>query len=157
MAQEALRVAFEDHYARLLRLAVLLAGRVDTAEDLVQDAFVRAAPKLESLDPTRVGPYLRSVVVNQWKNRVRRLALERRLARSLRASGVATDDVDPRGSVWVAILRLPVRQRATVVLKYYEDLSEREIASVLGCSVGTVKSQLSKATRKLRRELADES
>lgn len=157
MAQEALRVAFEDHYARLLRLAVLLSGRVDTAEDLVQDAYVRAAPKLESLEPTRVGPYLRSVVVNQWKNRVRRLALERRLARSLRGSGVATDDVDPRGSVWVAILRLPVRQRATVVLKYYEDLSEREIASVLGCSVGTVKSQLSKATRKLRRELADES
>ena len=157
MAQEALRIAFEEHYVWLVRLAVLLTGRVDTAEDLVQDAFLRAAPKIESLDSTRVRPYLRIVVMNEWKNRVRRLALERRIARLLQPTNAQVDGVDPRGSVWLAILHLPPRQRAAVVLRYYEDLPEREIASVLGCSVGTVKSQLNKAARKLRKELADES
>lgn len=62
----------------------------------------------------------------------------------------ATRDVDQRDAVWRALARLPARQRAVIVLRYYEDLTEAQVAEVLGCSIGTVKSQASRALTKLR-------
>ena len=73
------------------------------------------------------------------------------------ASSVRDDEViENRETLWGAIRRLPVRQRACVVLRYYEGLTEKETAEVLGCSVGTVKSQTSRALSHLRKELSDE-
>jgi RNA polymerase sigma-70 factor (sigma-E family) len=151
--QEALQAAFERHYVRLLRLSILLLGSCEAGEDLVQEAFIRAVPRLEGLGPTEFGPYLRTTTLNLWKNRLRRAAIERRhhsLARPEAHGGVALED---RDAVWRVVRRLPDRQRACIVLRYYEDLSEREVAEILGCSVGTVKSHSSRAIARLRKEL----
>lgn len=154
--REALRAAFEEHYAPLLRLCIALSGRVEVAEDIVQDAFVRVAPRVAGLRPDEVGPYLRRVVVNLWKDRLRRFATELKHLRQEPSPPAAATTGEDRDAMWRALLRLPTRQRACVVLRYYEDLSEREVAEVLSCSTGTVKSQTSRALSKLRRELADE-
>jgi len=149
-----LRTAFEEHATALLRLCTLLTGRREVAEDLVQDAFVRLAPRIERLYPDAVWPYLRRIAVNLWKNRLRRLALE---ARHRHAEVVLPPDPQPeRLAMWSAVRTLPPRQRATVVLRYYEDLTESDTARVLGCSIGTVKSQTSKALAKLERELRND-
>jgi RNA polymerase sigma-70 factor (sigma-E family) len=153
-----LRVAFEQHAPALLRFALLLAGRRETAEDIVQESFIRLAPKLDGLDPDAVWPYLRRVAINIWKNRLRRLSVEARFRSRSGASAVSQPaaNVEDRDRVWRAVSGLPMLQRACVVLRYYEDLSERETASVLGCSVGTVKSQTSRALLKLDEVLRDE-
>src|SRR4051812_41154747 len=75
----SLTTAWESHRTPLLRLAVLLTGSQEAAEDLVQEAFVRAAAHLRSLAPDAVRPYLRTTVLNLWRKRVRRLSLERRV------------------------------------------------------------------------------
>lgn len=147
----ALREAYEQHAARILRLCVLLTGRQETAEDLVQEAFVRVAPKLAQVEREQVGAYLRATVLNLWRNRLRRLAVEHRLHR-IDDSRVEMA-FEERDAMWSAIRRLPPRQRACLVLRFYEDLTERETAAVLGCSVGTVKSQTSRAVRRMRDEL----
>ena len=153
----AMREAFEAHYVSLLRLGTALVGHRDVAEDLVQEAFVKAAPKLERLNPEETGPYLRRVVVNLSRDRFRRLAVEirhhRKEARNEPDRSHSTED---RQMLWRSILRLPIRQRACVVLRFYEGMSEAEVAEVLECAVGTVKSQTSRAITKLRKELGDE-
>jgi RNA polymerase sigma-70 factor (sigma-E family) len=151
-----LRLVFDRNGVALLRLCTLLTKRREDAEDLVQESFIRLAPKLDALGDEMVWPYLRQIALNLWKNRLRRLAMEIRIR--------AHRDVDPppggsayeeRDRVWAALLELPARQRACVVLRYYEDLTERETAAVLGCSVGTVKSQSSKALARLGEVLRD--
>jgi RNA polymerase sigma-70 factor (sigma-E family) len=152
---EVLQAAFEAHYSGLVRLATLLNGRQDVAEDLVQEAFVRSVHKLSSLPEHAIGSYLRSTVVNLWKNHIRRLAAERRRGAEPIMPGAATT-LETRDELWRAVTQLPRRQRACLVLRYYEDLSERETASLLGCTVGTVKSQTSRALRRLREEVGDD-
>jgi RNA polymerase sigma-70 factor (sigma-E family) len=149
------RDVFVRHYEPLLRLAVLLTGSRETAEDVVQDVFSRALSRITDLPDSQQFPYLRAAVWNAWRNVLRRRAVERR-HRSV-PSPIADDDaLEDRDAVWGAIKRLPVRQRACVVLRYYEGLTERETADMLGCSVGTVKSQTSRALSHLRKELSDE-
>ena len=154
--QEALRVAFQDHYLPLLRLCTLLTGRQDVAEDIVQEAFVRVGPKIGSIPTKDVGWYLRRTAVNLWKNNLRRLALERRHHRTSRDERASGTSLEERDALWREVLRLPNRQRACLVLRYYEDLSERQVAAVLGCSIGTVKSQTARALTRLRKEIEDE-
>jgi RNA polymerase sigma-70 factor (sigma-E family) len=153
---DALRIAFDRHGGSLLRLCTLLTGRREEAEDLVQESFVRMAPKAGALDEEATWPYLRRIAVNLWKNRLRRLAVEGRVRgrRDLDPPSAASRFED-RDLMWGAVLRLPPRQRACVVLRYYEDLTERETAAVLGCSVGTVKSQSAKALARLGEALGD--
>jgi RNA polymerase sigma-70 factor (sigma-E family) len=156
LVDEPLRAAFEEHYSGVVRFCVLLSGRRDVAEDLAQEAFVRLASKIGGLGPEAVGPYVRRSAVNLWKNRLRRLALERRhQTTAVEPAASTSTTVEERDEVMAALRRLPVRQRACVVLRYYEDLSEKETAAALGCSAGTVKSQTSKALARLRRELTD--
>jgi RNA polymerase sigma-70 factor (sigma-E family) len=157
-AQEAMRAAYEEHYVLLLRLCILLSGDRQVAEDIVQDAFVRIAPRIGEVPAENMGPYLRRVVVNLWKNRLRSLTRERR-ARDRSAINFATDPTgrEDGAALRSAVLRLPKRQRACLILRYYEDLPEREVASLLGCSLGTVKSQTSRALDRLRKEFESEA
>jgi RNA polymerase sigma-70 factor (sigma-E family) len=155
-AQDATRRAFDDHYERLFRLALLLTRDPYEAEDIVQDAFVRSSKRLDSLPGDEVGPYLRTAVVNGWRSRMRRLRVRAHHLPLLSAPDRGAVDLDAARDLWTLVLGLPPRQRATVVLRYYEDLSEQATAEVLGCSVGTVKSQLSRAIEHLRRRYEDE-
>jgi RNA polymerase sigma-70 factor (sigma-E family) len=154
LPEEAWRNAFTQYFPDLVRLAALLDGSPDNAEDLAQEAFVRAASRLESMGDESVKPYLMRTVVNLWKNSIRRRVLERRsIVIPIDQSDDEMHSVDERDRVWTALSHLPRRQRGCVVLRYYEDLSEAETAHILGISRGAVKSHLNRALRKLEEEL----
>lgn len=150
---------FNEHHRRAVRLAYLLTGDHHQAEDVVADAMTKVWVQWRRGRVDDVGPYLRRAVANQANSRLRRRYLERREAsrRSGDARGTrrVDDDAADHDTVWQAIQRLPDRQRQVVVLRYYEDLSEADTASVLGVSVGTVKSSLSRGLARLEELLAD--
>ena len=142
-----------------LRLGYLLTGSRDDAEDLAQEAFVRLAGKFSHMRaPELFEAYLRKTVVNLFVSKLRRRSLERkrlqRDAASLQRTTAVIDgpatDVASRESLWALLQRLPQRQRAAIVLRYYEDLSERQIAEVLATSIPSVKSLLRRALDTLR-------
>ncbi|MDP9203301.1 MAG: SigE family RNA polymerase sigma factor [Gemmatimonadota bacterium] len=153
-ASEAWRLAFEGHYRAMLRLAVLLTGSREVAEDLVHDTFLRTADRMAALSPEDMWPYLRRSLINRWKNTRRRQSIERRLqSSSPQDPDVTGDAIDDRDMLWRAMRVLSPRQRACLILRYYEDLTERETADVLRCSVGSVKSHTSRGVARLRREV----
>jgi RNA polymerase sigma factor (sigma-70 family) len=143
-----------------LRFAYYLSGDPERARDLVQDAFERVAGRFAHLrQPDRFDLYLRRTIVNLHTSRLRRLRLERAyLAREAGRVAPAREDPDPaqRDEVWQAILALPSRQRAAVVLRYYEDLSERDSAEILRCSVGALNQLVVRATAALRTALGED-
>jgi RNA polymerase sigma-70 factor (sigma-E family) len=142
------------HHAEALRLAYLLCGDPQRAEDAVADAFVKVFRRWDrgGIDSPRA--YIRRAVVNEVNSRFRRLALERREAskRSGDARGVRelADDVADHDAVFRALQALPERQRTAVVLRYYNDLSEADTAAAMGVSPGTVKSSVSRGLERLR-------
>lgn len=142
---------FDENFASLRRLAFALVGEATSAEEIAQEAFVRLYASWRRLDQIDHAPsFLRQIVVNLCRSRGRRLALQQRVDPLLRTPlSVEQPDVALQLDVWVALESLPQRQRACVVLRYLEDLTEPEIAELLGCSTGTVKSQLHKARAKL--------
>lgn len=131
----------------LVRLAFLLVGAEGQAEELVHDAFAAVLERWGSLE--RPAAYLRTCVVNGARRVNRRKALERRW-RGLGAPGDAELGAD---HLLDALRRLPAKQRAALVLRYYEDLPEAEIATVLGVRPGTVKSLLHRGLTHLRGEI----
>ncbi|WP_309236860.1 SigE family RNA polymerase sigma factor, partial [Micromonospora sp. S-DT3-3-22] len=143
----------------LLRTAYLLAGDWATAEDLLQTALTKtylAWRRLGGIEA--VEPYARRVMVNTstswWR---RRWHGERPTEVLPERAGV--DEIEQqldRDALWRHLRRLPARQRAVLVLRYYEDLSEAQTAALLEISPGTVKSQTSRALNTLRRRLAAE-
>jgi len=147
-----LRAAFDAHHLALFRLALVLTHDRHEAEDIVQDVFERASSKLAPLREDEVGPYLRAAVVNHYRSRLRRLRVQASRYAHLAAPEVVVDAAEVQ-DLWEAVTALPTRQRATIVLRYYEDLSFEETASVMRCSTGTVKSQSSRALHALRRRL----
>jgi RNA polymerase sigma factor (sigma-70 family) len=152
--EDALARAFERHRAALFRMAFVITGSAEEADDVVQDAFLRAGPMLAALPDDEVRPYLRAAVVNGWRSKVRReMRLREKLPKLLRPRSVP--ELDEREDMWRSVLALPVRQRACVVLRFYEDLPLDEIGLVLGCSTGTVKSQIHRALARLRKEHED--
>jgi RNA polymerase sigma-70 factor (sigma-E family) len=154
----------EDLYTRhapaAMRLAYFLTGDRELAVDLVQDAFVRVAGRFRHLrEPDAFDAYLRRTIVNLFTSHLRRLRLERRaLQRQLAASRPARGEVDfaEQDAIWSALQTLHPRQRAAVVLRYYEDLSERETAVVLGCSVGAAKQLVKRGLTALRGRIGSE-
>ena len=133
----------------MLRLARLLTGSPAVAEELVQDAFIKFARSHGKKDEPAA--YLRVIVVNLCRSQQRRTALERRLVpKAPLLSGIPEID-----ETWDLVRRLPFRQRAVLMLRFYEDLPEAEIASALGCRPGTVKSSLHRGLATLRKKLAD--
>jgi RNA polymerase sigma-70 factor (sigma-E family) len=144
-----------------VRLAYLMTGDRALAEDLVQDAFVRLAGRLAHLrDEGAFEAYLRRTVVNLTRSHWRRLGVERsyleRTASAPRTDPSARPDADERDALWHALARLPPRQRAALVLRFYEDLSERQIAEILRCRPGTVKSLVSRGLARLKTEIGGE-
>ncbi|MFZ0161214.1 MAG: SigE family RNA polymerase sigma factor [Kineosporiaceae bacterium] len=142
----------------LLTYAYLLTGDRHAAEDVVQIALVRTAlawPRVRHQgDPEG---YVRTAIartaINTWRTRIRRR--EQVWAQPPERPGPdAVGEIDERDAMWRALSALPPRRRAVLVLRYYEGLSEAEIALVLGCSRGTVKSQASKALAQLRSGLS---
>jgi RNA polymerase sigma-70 factor (sigma-E family) len=148
------------HGPEALRLAYLLTGDPELSEDLMQEAFVRVARRLTGLrNAESFRWYLRRTVVNLANSHLRRLRVERaQLMRlvSHAAAGVSAPDLAAKQAVRGAIEQLTARQRAVVVLRYYEDLTDQQIASVLGCPVGSVKSSLHRAAAVLRQHLGQE-
>jgi len=138
---------------RLLRTAYLLCRDWALAEDLLQTALARAweAWRRVEGDPE---PYVRKILVNAYASWWRRRSNAEQPTD--RIPEPDPEDRDPharladREALWQALGRLPRRQRAVLVLRYFEDLSVEEIARTLGCSTGTVKSQASRALAKLR-------
>lgn len=151
------RVFFERHHRDAARLAYLLTGDRDAADDLTADAFVAAWRQWDRVRAAaRPGAYLRGMVANLASTRVRRLVRERDRLRVMGATAgdrAEEHDVAVAVDLRAALRRLPPRKRACVVLRYVADLSEQETAEALGISVGTVKSQTSRAVEQLRRML----
>lgn len=136
---------------RLLRTAYLLTRDAGHAEDLLQTVLAKAWRSWRRVkgDPE---PYVRRIMVNThatwWRRRWRGEEPAGELPESIGAP--EQHAVDERDWLWQALGRLPSGQRAVLVLRFYEDLTEAQTADLLGCSVGTVKSQASKALAKLR-------
>jgi RNA polymerase sigma-70 factor (sigma-E family) len=156
--EAGLRSRLADAYVRSapggIRLAYLLTGDRAAAEDLVQEAFVRFVGRLRFLrDPDAFEPYLRRTIVNLSKNHFRRRAVERAYLEreGPRIEDVNTDpDVATYDTLRSALLRLPLRQRTALVLRYFEDLPEAEIAELLGCRQATVRSLVARGLEALR-------
>src|SRR5918992_1224531 len=138
---------FDENFVSLRHLAFALVGDATVAEELAQEAFVRLYASWRRLDQLDHAPtFLRRIVVNLCRSRSRRLAVSQRINPLLRGpSSVNQPDVGLRLDVWSALRSLPQGQRACAVLHYLEDLTESQTAELLGCSVGSVKSQLHKA------------
>ena len=152
---------FNAHHREAVRLAYLLTGDHHQAEDIVADALTKVWKQWEKGRVDNVRAYLRRAVVNESNSKLRRRYLERRQVstRSGDDRGVRLVDehAADRDQVWQALQRLPERQRAAIVLRYYEDLSEADAAEVLEVSVGTVKSQTSRGLDRLRELLGADS
>ena len=144
---------FIDRNSRLLlRSAWLLTGNWASAEDLVQTSLLQSWLHWDSIKADAPDFYVRRVVMNTFlSGQRRRWTREQPMAELPDRAGV--DELtsgELRHVIWRALSKLPARQRAVVVLRYFNDLSETQTAHVLGCSVGTVKSQTSRALARLR-------
>jgi RNA polymerase sigma-70 factor (sigma-E family) len=152
---ERIAQLFTEHYDGFCRLAALLLRDRAAAEEVVQEAFLRTFSGWWRIrHPEHAERYLRTAVVNQCRSRLRRRHTEYRSNRTSYATDPQREerhgsgDLGASGDALVvtdAVQRLPPRQRLAVILRYYEDLPEAQIARLLGCSAGTVKSQLAKA------------
>ena len=157
-----------DRGGSLLRTAYLMAGNLAEAEDLVQETLLRVArrwPKVRAMEYPAA--YARRVLVNVALDGAERRA---RRAGELAASGGGgaadpadaraergLDGVDAQGELLGALGALTARQRAVILLRYWEDLPEADVAEILGCSVGTVKSTASRGLARLRAVIGDDA
>jgi len=140
------------HAPGAVRLAFLLTGDAHLAEDLVQEAFVKVAGRFGHLRSRgSFGAYLRTTVVNLSKGHFRRKHTEREfLKREGRVEASAFPDVVAKADAAQMLQELPHRQRAAVVLRYYEDLSEHQAAEILGCSPDAMKALTARGIKTLR-------
>jgi RNA polymerase sigma factor (sigma-70 family) len=140
-------VLYREHFAALMKVAFLMSDSAAAAEDAVHEVFVRCAPRLASLD--HPASYLRAAVVNECRTQ------HRRRQRSLTAHTVVVDDELPHEMLETrrALATLTPRQRAAVVLRYFVDIPDSEIASILDCTPSTVRSLLHRALKELEEQL----
>ena len=142
----------------VLRFAAVLAGDRATAEDLAQEVLIRAYARWDRIGCLdRPELYVRKMMLNEFLN------WRRRSSRQIPAGGMASEpasiapdhaaEYDEREALLAELGKLPRRQRAVIVLRYYEDRGDSEIADLLGCSPGTVRSHASRALAALRVEM----
>jgi RNA polymerase sigma-70 factor (sigma-E family) len=151
MPEQAFNAFVEARSTPLLRTAYLLTRDQGLAEDLLQTALAKAWFAWGRIEG-QPEAYVRRIIVNTYATWWRRRWNGEESTGELPESRERrpSSQVEDRADLWVALGRLPRRQRAVVVLRFYEDLSEAQTAELLQCSVGTVKSQTSKALAKLR-------
>jgi RNA polymerase sigma-70 factor (sigma-E family) len=137
----------------LLRFGRALTGSEHAAADLVQDALERTLLKWDSI-AGNAEPYVRRAMVNRHVSLWRKWRHEQPTG-ELTDAGYVDRVADP--DLWAALRKLAPRQRAVLALRYFEDLTEAETAAILGCSIGTVKSQAHDAMARLRSMLQEES
>ena len=142
----------------LLRFAYLLTGDHALAEDLLQNSLIKVYLSWDRIrDRAALEAYTRTVMTRTQMSWWRRPARREQLGVEPTERAARDDhNVDERDQLWRLLATLGPRQRAVLVLRFYEDLSEAEIARVLGCSAGTVKSQLSRGLARLRERMAGE-
>ncbi len=146
------------HQDRLVRLAGLLCGDARRAEDAVAEVFARLYRRWEAVAIEDMDAYLRRAVVNEVRDGFRRRARARRLVERYASSPTPSswdEVVAERDWVWRAMLRLPDRQRAVLVLRYFDDASEARVAEILDEPLGTVKSTTARGLDRLRQILGD--
>lgn len=137
---------YRERYEPMVRLAYLMTGDLGASEELVQDAFVSVHRSWARVE--HPAGYLRTAVVNTCRSWGRRRSLERlRQPSPPESSSFASDEL------WDVLQTLPARQRAAVVLRFYEDLPDDEIAELLGCRVATVRTSVFRALERLRKEI----
>ena len=161
-ADEAVTQLYALHYGSLVRTASFLVRHSGEAEEIVQDSFVAMHRKWRTLrDTDRAVGYLRKTVVNRARSAQRHhQVVDKHLPRQVNATASAEDvavGAESRSVVMAALHQLPVRQREVLVLRYYSDLSEADIAATLGISRGAVKSHASRGLNSLRTQLEDQS
>ena len=159
-ADEAVALLFAAHYRELVRLAALLMHDAAAAEDVTQDAYVALHANWRRVrDADKALAYLRASVLNKARSALRRRSVVTRyLAAAPPPGTVPSAEAGALGvlqheEVLAAIRRLPVRQREAIVLRYYADLSEAQIADAMGVSRGAVKSHAARGMAALRERL----
>jgi RNA polymerase sigma factor (sigma-70 family) len=156
---ESVAGLFRDRYPEMVRLADLLGA--DDPEDIAQEAFARLIRKHGSLrDPGLALAYVRASVVNLTRNRHRHLRVVRRRTPAAAASESSEQAAilrEDHREVLAALADLPPRTREALVLRYWLDLPQRDIAAAMGVSLGTVKSHVSRGLAALARNLGDKA
>ena len=151
---------YQDHALGLARLALLMLGDADAAQDVVQDAFLGLHRRWDKLSSTAAAPaYLRASVLNGCRTALRKRS---RPApddawRPLESAEATLMHAEEQRVVLAAVRRLPARQREALVLRYYLDMTEDQAARAMGVSRGTVKSATSRAVAAVGRMLKGES
>ena len=148
---EEFREFMHGRWPVMVRLAYALTGDQGHAEEVAQTAFAKAYANWPRV--TRAGhpdAYVRQIVINENRNRFRKRRVRELSTDNLPDTPIPGIDLDGRAALLDALRALGPRQRAVVVLRYWLDLTETETAAALGCSVGTVKSQASRALATLR-------
>jgi RNA polymerase sigma-70 factor (sigma-E family) len=148
-----------DHTAALLRTAYLLTGNGPAAEELVQDTLVRLYPKWDRVQAADAPlAYVRRALANGFINEQRRAARREYPYEAVperRDEHNVVAQLDDRDEIWAGLRTLPDRQRAALVLRFFEDLSDEDAAAALGCRVGTVRSLISRGLTALRAQMTD--
>jgi RNA polymerase sigma-70 factor (sigma-E family) len=151
---DSFEVVYHRNYDALFRLASMLVSSTTEGEEIAQEAFVRwYARRSVVKDPDS---YLRTVVINLTRDGLRRRYSAKRRAHLFQTEAreaAAGTEATPSSPMLDVIAQLPARQRAAVLLRFYEGRTEQEIASIIGCRPGTVKSLLSRALDALRKEI----
>ncbi len=144
--EQAFVALYRERYDPMVRVAYLMTGSQAIAEELVQDAFVSVHRSWDRA--TNPPAYLRTAVVNACRSWGRRQTLER-----LRKPAPPDPATLVADEMWDVLQTLPPRQRAAIVLRFYEDLPDEEIATLLGCKVPTVRTAVFRGLEKLRKEV----
>ncbi|MEY8039724.1 MULTISPECIES: SigE family RNA polymerase sigma factor [Saccharopolyspora] len=150
---DRLTALYQEHYRQLLRIALLLVDDRASAEDIVQDAYVRVFDSRNRLrDPDKALAFLRQAVLNRARSTLRRRQIAKKYQPKLATADAQPDDTGrgvDRAVLTAALAQLPRRQREAIVLRYYADLSEARTAELMGCSAGSVKSYCSRGVARL--------
>lgn len=154
-----LSALYDEHYRQLVKLAGLYLGDVETAEEVVQDAFVKLLTGRYSIEPGKAGPYLRSMVLNGARSQLRKRKVRADKAPTPGPDAVPAEEIGmarvERDRLVAAVRSLPHKQASVLMLRYYLDLSEAEIAETLGIAPGSVKSHAHRALAKLQTKLKE--